>query len=441
MELADLVIDDRERGVFRVHRSSMTSPAVHALERERIFNRCWLYAGHESEVEQPGDYIRRRVAGRPVFLVRGQDGEVRVFLNTCPHRGALVCRQDAGNAEVFQCFYHAWSFNDRGDLVGLPDEEGYAEGFDRSERGLLAPPRVSNYRGFYFVSFSPDGEDLATYLGEATEYFDLLISQSDTGLGLAVVPGALRCGIATNWKLFVENSFDLYHAPSVHQTLFSYLKRLGHDSAAITARPYGQVRPLGNGHAVLEMPTVGGGRPVAKWHPMYGEAAKSEIEGIRARLQDRLGEETMERIAGSSRLLIIYPNLVLHDSAAPGIWTIWPDRPDFMELTIQVVCAKEDVGARLERRLSHFELGVSATGYLHPDDVEALESCQAGFDAPEMEWSDVSRGMHREAHGRDELQMRTFWRQWHAQVQGYAAAASWSDRPTPVETTARATAD
>src|SRR5207302_6692213 len=109
MDLASLVMDRPREGLFRVHRSAMTSAEILALERERIFDRCWLYVGHESELAQPGDYRRRTVAGRPLFLVRGRDRRVRAFYNTCRHRGALVCRQDRGTAQQFQCFYHAWT--------------------------------------------------------------------------------------------------------------------------------------------------------------------------------------------------------------------------------------------------------------------------------------------------------------------------------------------
>ena len=72
----------------------------------------------------------------------------------CPHRGALICRHDEGNARVFQCFYHAWPFSADGELAGMPDAAGYGEGFDRVEMGLRSPPRVDSYRGFYFVSFN-----------------------------------------------------------------------------------------------------------------------------------------------------------------------------------------------------------------------------------------------------------------------------------------------
>ena len=129
--------------------------------------------GHESEVENAGDYRRRMVAGRPIFFSRDQDCEIRVFLNTCPHRGAMICRRDEGNAKIFQCFYHAWSFNSQGELVGMPDEAVYGEGFDRKELSLSPPPIVASYRGFYFLSYNPEIEELVTYLAGAKEYLDL----------------------------------------------------------------------------------------------------------------------------------------------------------------------------------------------------------------------------------------------------------------------------
>ena len=99
------VNDDRDGGIFRVHRSSMTSPEVLQLERERIFDSCWLYLGHESELPENGDFGRRRLNGRSIIFVRGSDGVIRAFHNTCPHRGAIVCRHDSGNQKSFQCVF------------------------------------------------------------------------------------------------------------------------------------------------------------------------------------------------------------------------------------------------------------------------------------------------------------------------------------------------
>ena len=79
------------------------------------------------------------VAGRPLFMIRGRDGKVRIFINSCLHRGALVCRQDSGNAGSFVCFYHGWSYDDCGKLVGVPDPSGYVEDFGKTGRALIEP--------------------------------------------------------------------------------------------------------------------------------------------------------------------------------------------------------------------------------------------------------------------------------------------------------------
>src|SRR6202034_378724 len=110
-----LVVDDPVAQRFRVHRSAMTSPEIHRAEDERIFAKSWLYVGHESEIPEPGDFVRRLVGGRPNFMVRGaKTRDVNVFHNTCTHRGALVCRHSTGNAKAFKCFYHAITFNSEG---------------------------------------------------------------------------------------------------------------------------------------------------------------------------------------------------------------------------------------------------------------------------------------------------------------------------------------
>ncbi len=157
--LANMVIDNQEDGVFRVNRQAFTDPNILALEQKRVFESTWIYAGHTSEVPEPGDFRSRKVAGRPVILVRGTDNIVRVFLNTCTHRGTQVCREACGNAKSFQCFYHAWTFNNEGALIGVPGDDAYSDAFDRDALGLASPARVDIYRGFVFISFNPEVED------------------------------------------------------------------------------------------------------------------------------------------------------------------------------------------------------------------------------------------------------------------------------------------
>ena len=418
MDIQDLIIDDRKRGIFRVHRSSMTSFDLFQRERELIFDRCWIYLGHESEVERPGDYRRRTIAGRPLFFVRGRDGQIRVFLNSCPHRGAMICRRDAGNTEVLRCFYHAWTFDISGELIGIPGREAYGPTFDPSELNLKEPPRVDSYRGFYFVNFNARGDDLATYLAGARDYLDLVVDQAEEGM--RVIPGSNKYAINANWKLLAENSLDGYHLIPTHRTYVDYVTDLGTDDSGDTlaARPPGAGRALGKGHCVSEN-IARNGRPIARWHPIFGEEARERIAHVRERLVQKYGEERAYRMADTSRNLLIYPNLLIMDFVAISIRYIEPLSPDRMEVTAWHLVPREESGAMLATRLDSYLTFLGPGGFATPDDVEALESCQAGFRATDTKWSDISRGMLTPCPGTaDELQMRGFWRQWHANMQG-----------------------
>ena len=429
MEIKDLIIDDRKRGIFRVHRSTMTSMDIYRREQEMIFDRCWIYLGHESEVENPGDFRRRVVAGRPLFFVRGKDGRIRTFFNTCTHRGALICRQDSGSAEVLQCFYHAWSFNTFGELIGAPGLDAYGPQWNRGDMALKRPPRVESYRGFMFVSFNPDAEDLVAYLAGAREYLDLIVDQSEAGM--RVIPGSNKYGTKANWKLLGENSLDGYHLVPTHQTYVDYISSLGADDSGdtIANRPPGEAKALGNGHTV-SVNIARNGRPIARWHPLYGEEAREPMAKVRRRLVEKYGEERAYLMADTSRNLLVYPNLVINDSMGITIRYYEPTAPDNMEVTAWHLVPKDESGAVLANRLDSFLTFLGPGGFATPDDVEALESCQAGFRATEVEWSDISRGMLKPTPGTsDELQMRGFWRHWLANMQGMSTADVQDGQP------------
>ena len=128
-------------------------------------------------------------------------------------------------------------------------------------------------------------------------------------------------------------------------------------------------------------------------------------------------------MADVSRNLLIYPNLIINDFVAITIRYFEPVLPDSMEVTAWHLVPREESEAMMAVRLDSFLTFLGPGGFATPDDVEALESCQAGFRATELEWSDLSRGMLKPAPGTsDELQMRGFWRQWHAHMQGLSKA-------------------
>ncbi|MGH7906142.1 MAG: aromatic ring-hydroxylating oxygenase subunit alpha [Candidatus Binataceae bacterium] len=430
MNIEDLLLEDPASGTFRIHRSAMTSEEIFALERERIFDRCWLYIGHESEIEKPGDFRRREVAGRPLIFIRGKDNIVRVFHNSCTHWGARVCRLDQGNADTFQCFYHAWTFNNAGQLIGIPDSAAYSKAFDRTELALKPAPHVDNYRGLYFVSFNPEIEPLTDFLAGAKEYIDLILDQAEAGM--RVVAGTQLYTVRANWKLLATNSLDTYHAPPLHTTYFAYMAKFkGLDQAteahASAMGHGGRGRSLGNGHGAGESAPGALARPIAHWHPMFGEAARPEIARVRGRIVERFGEERAWRMCDTFRLFLIYPNFVFHDAQAITIRYFEPVAPDAVRLTVYALAPKDESKEQLERRLNNFVSFLGPGGFAHPDDLEAIESCQDGFRSREVEWSDFSRGMHREPELMDELPMRAFWRQWRAQLLGMPRAPRVDD--------------
>jgi len=410
LDLESLVIDNTAAGLFRVNRRVFTDPEILDLERQRVFEQCWIYAGHESEIPQAGDFRSRQVAGRPVILVRGSDGQVRVLLNTCTHRGALVCLQPAGNAKSFQCPYHAWTFSNHGELIGVPGDDAYSVAFDRQELALAQAPRVESYRGFIFIGFNPHLEGLVDYLAGAREYLDLVCDQSE--VGMEVVAGTQLYSMRANWKLLVENSIDGYHAPITHQRYFEFLVEMGVDAARI--RRVGRGKSLGNGHAVIETAPAPGGRPIAAWAPHFGEAKKAELDAIQRRFEERFGPERAFKITQTNRNLLIFPNLIINDIMAITIRTFFPRSPDYMDITAWALAPIDEPPDHRAMRLDNFLTFLGPGGFATPDDVEMLENCQRGFANREVEWSDISRGMKREhpLHN-DELQMRAFWRQWH----------------------------
>ena len=412
MDIGNLVCDRPDLGRFQVHRSSMTSREVYELERRRIFDRCWLYLGHESEVPEPGDFARRVVAGRPLLFARNRDGGLVVFHNTCPHRGALICRTDRGNAQAFQCFYHAWTFDTTGALIGLPDVEGYGPDFDRAAMALRSP-RFDSYRGFVFVCFHPGAEPLGVYLAGAAEYLDLVADQD--AAGMRVVPGSNRYSIKANWKLLAENSSDGYHLLPTHRTFFEYLAGVAGGELPAVDKRRGSARSLGNGHGVIENDAAYG-RPVAMWHPCYGEEARAEIQDTKDELIARHGRDKALRMCEKSRNLLIFPNLVINDVMAVTVRTFQPTGPAGMDVSAWELAPAGEDGTRLRRRLDSFLTFLGPGGFATPDDTEALESCQQGFCSGGVEWSDLSRGMHREPRGNDELHMRSFWRRWHSLI-------------------------
>jgi len=407
---------DDTKGIFQVSRRAFVDTGVMEREYEAVFDKCWLYLGHESELAKPGDFVTRTVARRNILFTRDPQGALHALLNTCPHRGATVCREAKGNAKVFQCFYHGWVFGCDGKLKSQPGEERYTAGHKDSGVGNLTPvPRFGSHAGFCFISFDPDVVSLSDYLAGAKEILDLIASHSESGM--SIVEGGQQYSIRANWKLLAENSVDGYHALTAHASYLDYLKNMvgGLVPIALAGRSY----DLGNGHAVLEYKAPWG-RPIAQWVPMFGEQGKQEMEAIKAKLVARLGEQKATRISAFNHNLLIFPNLVINDVMALTVRTFYPVAPGQMMVNGWALAPKEESEWARKYRLFNFLEFLGPGGFATPDDVEALQSCQQGFaNVGIAGWSDISKGMgNPEPSYDDELQMRVFWTRWNQLVAG-----------------------
>ena len=420
-DLADrFVQDDPGRRLFRVHRASMVLPEVFEAEQRRIFDRLWLYLGHESEVPGAGDYKLRTVAGRPLIYCRDARGRLHAFLNSCPHRGSMVCREPEGNRKVFQCMYHAWTFGVDGSLISLPREEAYAGDWRREDLGLRDVPRMESHRGFVFISFNPDVQPLVSFLAGATTYLDAIADLSEAGLEIR--PGTQLYGARANWKLLVENSFDVYHVTALHPTYLAYLKAQGTD---VSGGVRGWSKVLGNGHGIVV--SIGPwGRPIARWEERWGPVKKRELAETRDRIAARHGEERARLICDLDFNLIIFPNLVVNDIMGTVIRQVNPVAADAIELTQWSLGPVDETPEDRELRLRSFLTFLGPGGLATPDDVEATEACQRGFASwRELPWSDMSRGYEVELAGDEtqyradlEIQLRGFWRGWRDWMSG-----------------------
>ncbi len=385
---ADYLDDRPEDGIYRLDRRVFTDPEIFELEMTQVFEKTWLFLCHESQIAKPHDFMTTYMGRQPVIINRGEDGEIRGFINACAHRGAQLVNVCKGNKKVFACPFHGWCFKSSGELADFVDKEnvGYSEAFNPDELGLTPVAKVASYRGFVFGSLNPEVGDLKTHLAEATKMIDLLSDQSDQGM--EILPGFQTYTYEGNWKLQAENGVDGFHLEAIHgnymQTVMRRTKIMMEKDAVKTMEIAGMDKlpggfyDLGNGHVVL-------------WNQLPGVQNRPLYES-RDELAGKHGEVRTSWMIDYIRNLLIYPNVFLMDQMSTQIRVFRPISVDKTEVTTYCMAPIGESAEARRKRIRQYEDFFNASGMATPDDLAAFSRSQVGFNGAKARWSDMSRG-------------------------------------------------
>jgi phenylpropionate dioxygenase-like ring-hydroxylating dioxygenase large terminal subunit len=356
MDIRSLV--DPEGGL--INRRIFADREIYDLEREHLFARCWLYLGHESEIAQPGDFLTTYMGEEPIILWRDLTGRLRAFLNLCRHRGNRVCRADRGNATLFTCSYHGWTYNSEGKLARIPMAEAF-QTLDREQWGLIPVAQIDTYKGLIFATFDTEAPTLSEYLGDMAWYLDILLDRREGG---TEVSGPHRWMVDANWKTAAENfGGDGYHIASTHGSA----RELGIDTTTSQTRNWGKGRQIscGNGHVLVAWLT-----PADDAGPWFAQPVVELSDYMREHAQEienRLGIARARKVVPSAGT--VFPNFSLHWlTRTLRVWH--PRGPDKMEIWSWAIVDKAAPPKikELMRFVSQFRF--SPTGVFEADDMD-----------------------------------------------------------------------
>ncbi|MEM6462195.1 MAG: aromatic ring-hydroxylating dioxygenase subunit alpha [Pseudomonadota bacterium] len=188
-----------------------TDPDIFRAEQEGLFARTWQFAGHVSQLRNPGDYFTFEIAGQSLFCIRDKEGEIRAFYNVCQHRAHELVRGE-GNAGVIVCPYHAWTYELNGNLRAGPNIRAVV-GFDRSAI-RLSEIALEDFCGFLFVNLDPDARPMDEWFPGTREELAAFVPHHDQLEPVEWVEIPENC----NWKVSVENYSECYHCKINHHT-------------------------------------------------------------------------------------------------------------------------------------------------------------------------------------------------------------------------------
>ncbi|PPR10117.1 MAG: 2-halobenzoate 1,2-dioxygenase large subunit [Alphaproteobacteria bacterium MarineAlpha11_Bin1] len=430
------MIDDRpQENVFRVRRAAFTDPETFEREIECIFNRCWLYIAHESQVPEHGDFVATRLGTYPVFIIRGGDSIIRCFYDACSHRGSKLTGRLSGNTKTIKCRYHGWCFNAEGDCTLVRGGKEAYRPADLNRMGTALRPieQFSSYKGFLFGCTDPKAPPLEDFLGGAMSFIDLIADQAPDGM--EVLRGESRYMMEANWKLQTENSTDGYHVATVHRnfaTTVGYRETLTPDGKEGMAKT--------EASRILSLEKINsGGYDVGNGHMINwadrGNPAAGPSWPQREALLRKYSKGKVKWMLERGRTVTIFPNLLLNDVASTCIRVWRPIAVGVTEIETWCVAPRGETSDARRARIRKYEDFFFPASLAVPDDVRAMEGGYTGSQALDDGWNDLALGHKTLIEGADmaaqelgvvpvnsnpgrevETPFFAFWREWAARL-------------------------
>ncbi len=392
-------------GLTRVPYGVYADPAIAAEEQQRVFRgETWNYLCLDVELPDAGSYRATFVGDTPVIVVRDDDGEIYAFENRCAHRGALIALEKSGRVANFQCVYHAWSYNRQGDLTGVAFEQGVKgrggmpAGFDKADHGPRKL-RIAQFCGLVFGSFSDDVPAIEDYLGPE------ICARIERVLHKPVeVIGRFTQALPNNWKLYVENVKDSYHASLLHLFFTTFeLNRLSQKGGVI-------VDDSGGHHVSYSMVD-----PAAKDESYRDQGLRSDTDRYRLKDPSVLAGFSEQDDGVTLQILSVFPGFVLQQiQNCLAVRQVLPKGLERSELNWTYFGYADDTPQQRKVRLKQANL-IGPGGFISMEDGAVGGFVQRGIAGARDHQAIIEMGGDGSgsSDGRaTETSVRGFWKAW-----------------------------
>jgi len=329
-------------------------------EQTRIFQGpTWNFLCLEAELQGPSTYRRATLGAMPVVVTRDAAGELHAFENRCAHRGSLLVLNDSGSARDIVCVYHNWSYDLSGNLTGVAFRKGLGgkggmPAQCRPEQHGPRQLRIATLNGLVFGTLSRDTPSLEHYLGP-----DIVSRIRRVMRAPVKLLGGYSQTLPSNWKLYMENVKDSYHASLLHTFFTTFrLNRLSQKGGIV-------VSESGGHHVSYSLAADTGGRE----YEQAGMRAAQEGFGLEA---PQLLEAVDEFGDGVGlQILSVFPTFVLQQTRnSLAVRRLVPQGLEKTELAWTCFGFTSDDEAMTERRLRQANL-IGPAGYISMEDGAA----------------------------------------------------------------------